>query len=639
MARGEGARGALLDRNPPQDKKAEFEQALGRKIIRMIGLSDMEEEQRRRSDRIGGNLYYGRHWNAFMPKNRAAITANVTKALIDHKIAIMTKQLPVPVVEPDDVGDVQGAVLMRSVLQRQWLEDDMILKARQALRLVNSTRTCAGKTMWDPEKKGGVGDVTTDVIPGWRMILDPRTRFPERMEFIGDRATMSRSRAMLLYPTATKDLTNAGEQTNKLFAGGATTESPVKSMFGSAGGVQYAEGTGATMVNGKPVITAFTGISPRGGANPEHEVTIAEVYFRDRTRYKKSVPKKDALGEPITKIKRDEDGAPMFERTDEMDPVLGEPGFKLVKEEVMEERLVPKYPMWRRTTMLFPDMAVLDDRAWDAPQPYSLLLDNEPLEGPWAKGCGLDLEDIQAALNVSLSTMMDNLRFGSYRAFKATNSANIEKNNLVLSPGDILRVGNDIGNLAPLEFPQISEAWFNWVNQLISLMERIIGASGIMQGTAEQAPRTDSAAGFDSLAEIGGSRIVECTQRFEHWISDIYRKVGWYAQRYYTEAHAIKVEDTEGELTWERASSPQLAGTFSYKVQIGSTLAWNASSKRKRILEDMQQGLRDRISAWQELEIPMWQNIKTRMETQSPILNSPPPAKKKPSGKKNTAAA
>jgi hypothetical protein len=363
------------------------------------------------------------------------------------------------------------------------------------------------------------------------------------------------------------------------------------------------------------------------------------VYFRDRTRYKKSVPKKDALGEPITKIKRDEDGAPMFERTDEMDPVLGEPGYKLVKEEVMEERLVPKYPMWRRTTMLFPDMAVLDDRAWDAPQPYSLLLDNEPLEGPWAKGCGLDLEDIQAALNVSLSTMMDNLRFGSYRAFKATNSANIEKNNLVLSPGDILRVGNDIGNLVPLEFPQISEAWFNWVNQLISLMERIIGASGIMQGTAEQAPRTDSAAGFDSLAEIGGSRIVECTQRFEHWISDIYRKVGWYAQRYYTEAHAIKVEDTEGELTWERASSPQLAGTFSYKVQIGSTLAWNASSKRKRILEDMQQGLRDRISAWQELEIPMWPNIKQRMETQSPILNSPPPAKKKPSGKKNTAAA
>ena len=354
-------------------------------------------------------------------------------------------------------------------------------------------------------------------------------------------------------------------------------------------------------------------------------MTIAEVYYRDRTRFKKKVAVKDALGEAITKIKRDEHGAPMFERSTEIDPVLGEPGFVLLHEPELEEKLVPKYPFWRRTTVLYPDMTLLDDRAFDAPQPYSLLLDNEPLEGPWGKGSALDLEDLQAQLNVSLSTMMDNLRFSSYRAFKATTTANIERNNLVLSPGDIVRVGTDINSLAPIDFPQLSESWFAWCNFTIQLMERIVGASGIMQGSASEAPRTDSAAGFDSLAEIGGSRLVEATQRFEHWIADIYEKVGWYAQRYYTEKHALGVENSEGQLTWERASSPQLAGTFSYKVVVGSTLAWNSSGVRQRVLQEMQLGLRDKVSVWQKLQIEDWQAIRARIETQNPVLNPAPP--------------
>ncbi len=616
----DGARGPIGDTAVSGD----FETALGRKVTRMIAMGDREEEARRRSDRIGGNLYVGRHWGIYVNKNRAAITANVTKSLIDHSISIMSKQLPIPVVEPDDAGDVYAATLMRAILQRQWHEDDMILKSRQALRLAKATRTCAGKTMWDLEKKGGVGDATTDIIPGWRLILDPRSRYPERMEFIGDRATMSRSRAMLLYPEAVDRIESGGEASNKLFTTG-TAGSPLRDSFSPAGGTDFSSGAGGAIANGKPLITAFTGISVRGGANPEHEVTIAEVYYRDRTRFKKKVPVHDALGDAIETIKRDEHGAPLFDRTDDLDPILGEPGYKLIKEPVMEERLVPKYPYWRRTTMLFPDMTILDDRPWDAPQPYSLLLDNEPLEGPWGKGSALDLEDLQAQLNVSLSTMMDNLRFSSYRAFKATNQANIERNNLVLSPGDIVRVGSDINALQAIDFPQLSEAWFSWCNFTIQLMERIVGASGIMQGSASEAPRTDSAAGFDSLAEIGGSRLVEATQRFEHWIADIYEKVGWYAQRYYTEKHALGVEDTEGQLTWERASSPQLAGTFSYKVVVGSTLAWNSSGVRKRVLEEMQLGLRDKVSVWQKLQVEDWQAIRARMETQNPALNPAPP--------------
>ena len=49
-----------------------------------------------------------------------------------------------------------------------------------------------------------------------------------------------------------------------------------------------------------------------------------------------------------------------------------------------------------------------------------------------------------------------------------------------------------------------------------------------MQGSAKDAPRTDSAKGFDSLAESGGSRVVEQTQRFSNWLAEVGEKAGLY---------------------------------------------------------------------------------------------------------------
>jgi hypothetical protein len=518
---------------------------------------------------------------------------------------------------------------MRSVLQHQYREDNMMKKSRRALRLAKTTRTCAAKTMWDPTKKGGIGDITTDIIPGWRMILDNRTDDPDRMEFIGDRAIMSRSRAMMLYKQAAHLFMVAGVNESNSIIGGGSGTSPIQGQFGESAGVAAAPygGAGGTIVNGKPVVTAFTGRSATGSSS-EYEVEIAEIYHRDRTLVPKMVPVKDEFGQEVKRIARDpETSAPMFTQDGEWDEILGELGFRLKYEVHMEEKLVPKYPFWRRTTMLMPDMLPIDDVAWDAPQPYSLLSDNEPLEGAVGKGTALEGEDIQAALNVSLSTMLDNLRFSAYRAFKASNQAQIEKANLIISPGDIIRTGNDVSQFVPLEFQEMSQAWFGWINLSIGLLEKIFGLEGIMQGNAKDAPRTDSAKGFDSLAEIGGSRVVEQTQRFERWLSEIGEKVGWLAQRYYTEEHAIRVENLEGELTWERASSPQLAGTFKYNVMVGSTMAWNQSSIRARLIEELGLGLRDKISVWKHpaLGVEDWESVKQRLLTEPPQLTGGPP--------------
>jgi hypothetical protein len=610
----------------------DWQAALAEKVCSYIRLWDSEEDVRRRSDREGANAYYSRHWQIAVPRNRAAITCNIIKPLVDHSIAIMTKQQPTWVVTPSAEGDIQGSRNMRRILMRQFDDDDMLIKSRQALRWAKTTRTCAAKTFWDPTLKGSIGDVTTDIIPPFRCIFDNRTRFPNRMQFIGDRAVMTRTRAMQLYKRSASKFIEAGQLTGGTIFGTGTAASPAGTQFsGGPTGVDSAPfgGTsaGGTIVNGSPVVTAFTGRSATD-AGHEFEVEIIEMYHKDPTLVPKRVAVKDEFGQEVKRIARDEEtNAPMFTQDGEFDEILGEPGFKLVKETQTELKDMPKYPFWRRTTLLMPDREVVDDRAWDAPQPYSLLSDNEPLEGAVGKGTALDCIDIQASTNVSLSTMLDNLRFSAYRAFKASNQAQIEKANLIISPGDVIRTGNDVSQFVALEFQEMSQQWFGWINLGISLMEKIFGLEGIMQGNAKDAPRTDSAKGFDSLAEIGGSRIVEQTQRFCEWLSDIGEKVGWWAQREYTEAHAIQVENLQGELTYERASSPQLAGTYDYKVRIGSTLAWNDSAVRGRIIEDYQLGLRDKVNVWQQpaMGIDDVDGIKQRIETENPMLGLAPP--------------
>ena len=599
---------------------ADFHELLARRVADMIRMSDIEEEARRRSDRIGSDIYYGRHWNVPMPKGRSALTINVAKSLVDHKIAIMTKQQPIPVVEAEEPGDVEAARIMRTVLQSYWRNDRMMIKARKALRLANTMRTCASKTYWDPDKKGGIGDVTTDIIPGYCMIMDRKTSDVDRMEFVGDRAWMPRTRAMKLFPQAAKIIAEASMPARDVLSASGT-DSPVKSPWRKTG-VDTASAGGA-IVNGKPVITAFTGRAPSAGT-VDSECEIVEVYHRDRTLIEKTVQVRDSLGNVQKRIRMD-GNMPQFKQTEEWDDILGEPGWELEFEEVTETKLVPKYPYYRHTVMLFPDQKLIDDSAFDAPHPYELLTDQESLEGPDGKGCILEVEDLQAVVNISASSMLDNLRFSAFRAFKKISSSNLQRNTLVVNPGDVIDVGQSQDGLLPLEFPELSQAWFPWLNAIIGLMERLIGATGVMQG--ESAGRVDSAQGYDLLAEIGGSRIVECTQRFEEWIGRLMAKVGWYVQRFYTEEHACKIEDHEGQLTWERAASAQLMGTFSYRIVVGSTLAWNESSIRARVLEEFQQGLRDKISVWQKLAIEDWQTIKKRQETQPPIFNPPPPAR------------
>jgi hypothetical protein len=616
----------------------EWEQKLTRKVMGYIRAGDVGEEQRRRNDRLGARIFYGQHWDRAMPSDRAAIMANLAMSIVRHKVAIMTKQDPIPIIEPDDTGDARAAQLMAKVIRRLWMSSRMREKSRRLATLANATRTAALKVSWDPVLRGGAGDIATDVIAGWNLILDNRVGDPAMMEFCGNRATMNKSRAMLYYPDAADKIRTLVDfyQTRKkapLNGGGTPIPTPWKTS--------YIPQPGATIVNGKPVVTAFAGEMVSNDPQSE-DVEIIELYHRDHTLRRQEVPVRDAMGRVKQEMVRDDDGIPQFtEGEPEMHPMpdgsmIALPRFELQMTDVTEEQFVRKYPQWRRTTICLAggDGVLLEDRAWDWRLPYAFYTDIEPLDGMLGRGSILQVETLQALVNVGLSTMTDKLRYGALCAWLAGTSSGITSQVIIPGIGQVVPV-SDVTALKPIEMGPLDPQFFTLLDRAVSIMERVLGATGIMQG--ESTGRLDSGAAYDTLAEIGGSTLVECTQRLETTISDWAEICGQFAQEFYDERHAIAVEDNEGQMTWQRVSSPLLQGSFSYTVATGSTMAWSESSKQQRAMAEYTSGLIDRQSYYEDTKKANWRQILERIEKATGPQGALGPAASPPPRTRQTA--
>lgn len=599
----------------PPAQQGDWENRLVRKILGYVRAADIGEDARRRHDRLGGRMVYAQHYNRPMPDDRAAITANVSSAILRHKIAIMTKQDPIPIIEPDDVGDYRAAQLMAKVIRRSWISQGMKGKIRRLALLANATRTAALKISWDASAKGGAGDIATDVIPGWNLIVDNRVSDIRAVEYCGNRATMNRSRAMLYYPDAAEKIRVLSEslafrRASPLQNQGTPISTPWKTS--------YLPPPGSSIVNGKPVTTSFAGELVRT-SNEMDDVDVIELYHRDHTLVKKLVPVRDHLGAVKQEIRRDDDGMPQFEEAEPEQHLLptGEviamPRFTLQFDEVMEEQLVRKYPHWRRTTICMAggEAVMLEDRAWDRRLPFAFYTDLEPLDGILGRGSLLQCEHLQALTNVGLSTMTDTLRFGALCAWLAGTSAGVTSSVIIPGLGQVIPV-NDVSQMKPVQTNPLDPQFFTLLDRAVNFMERILGATGVMQG--ESVGRVDASAGIDSLAEIGGSTIVECTQRLETTIADWAEIVGGMAQEWYDERHAIAVEDQEGNMTWERVTSPLLQGSFSYNVATGSTMAWSESARNNRALQEFTGGIIDRQTYFEDTKRPNWRQILQRIE-------------------------
>lgn len=610
----QGGRARIKPATKESDREA-WEERLGRRIMSYVIAADKGEDARRKADRLGAKMFYGQHWDRPMPSDRAAITANVGMAIIRHKVSIMTKQDPIPIIEPDDVGDARAAQLMAKVVRRLWISTGMKAKTRRLATLANTTRTCAFKVSWDPVAKGGAGEIATDVIQGWNLILDNRVGDPRAMEYCGNRATMARSRAMLYYPDAADQILELTESQSTrrqgpLQGNGSPISTPWKQSFLSP--------PGTSLVNGKPVVTSFAGEIIKDQPGLE-DVDIIEMYHRDHTLIQKEMPVRDPHGKVKQSIVRDETGMPQFE---EGEPEIHQmpdgssvslPRFKLQMEDITEQTFVRKYPHWRRSTICMAggEGILLEDMPWDRRLPFALYTDIEPLDGILGRGSLLQTEHLQALVNVGLSTVTDTLRYGALCAWLAGTSSGITSTQIIPGIGQVIPV-NDINQMKPMEVSPLDPQFFTLLDRTVLFMERILGATGVMMG--ESIGRIDSAAGVDTLSEIGGSTIVECTQRLETTISDWAEIAGGFIQEFYDERHAIAVEDQNGNIAWERASTALLQGSFSYTVATGSTMAWSESSKNQRALNEFTSGIIDRQTYYEDTKRSNWRQILERIE-------------------------
>jgi len=632
----------------------ELESRLAKMVEGKVSIANRGEDARKRDDKIGANLWLGHHYVGVMPsRDRPMIVANLFQALIHHKASIMVKQNPIPVVEATDAGDQEAAEHLRNLIMHIFKNDDMLLKTRKAVVVSNVMRTCALKVVWDDTLHGGIGDITTDIIMPWQLLLDTQVSAHDRMSFCGDRTVMPRAKAMSMYPKAALDLEapdTAGGEPVKFFG---SSDSPIKDPWGkgTAGDLRGAP----TSLNGKPVFAVFAGEIGMS-SDKDDMVEIVELYYKDLTLYEDTQVVRDERGNEEYEYVTSGDGEVLLDQVesqfmhDEQTGWLLEiPQFVIRKQQVMEKVHKRKYPQWRRTTCIFPDSKVIDDIAWDMPLPYAFMCDVEPLSGVWWRGSGLQLETMQAMMNVSLSTMVHNLRMGSLQAFKVDPQSGLQGQALTLKPGQIVNIAPK--NMEAINVPQLSQEWFSWINNLVSLMERVIGAQGIMQG--EAAGRVDSAAGYDLLAEIGGSRIVECTQRMEKTLAEWAQIVATFAQNYYTEKHAIAVEDTEGKQTYERAYGPLLntINPLRFGIEVGSTMAWSESAKRQRDVQLFKDGIIDRVELYKRMGLSNWKAMMDRMDAEitagkawmAGAAGAPPPRTRqtqpKPNGKPTKAKA
>lgn len=602
------------ERLVPED----IDQKLAQTCQYYFGISQRGEDVRRRDDRIGARLWHGQHWVGVRQyRDRAAITANVSQALIHHKVSIMTKQQPIPIVKPREPGSVEAAERMRQLLISKFKDDNMLIKTRDALILCNSTRTSAGKVVWDSTLNNGMGDFTVDVIPGWNLLLDGRVSDKERMQFCGDRARMFRSRAITLYPEAAQKIMDGTPAVYRRGMPGQEAGSPIRDAWGT--GQSLMRGSPTTL-NGKAVFTAYAG-DPGFATEKDDIVEICELYHKDLTVYEDEEPEKDNFGNPKHEIVRDEEGLPQVEHAGS-DLMIDEDGtpvhvaaFKIVTQALMKIVYKRKYPDWRRTTVLLPGGIVLEDIAWDGPLPYFYFNDVYSLEGMWHRGSILQLETLQAMLNVALSTQTDNMRFASIQALLVSSQSGLGSRVITPGPGQAVEVnGVPVSqHVMPLPVQDPNPEWFNYINQLIALMEKTIGAEGIMQGSAASAPRTDSAAGFGTLAEIGGSRLTENTQRMADSLSDWANISAWFVQNYYTKEHSFAVEDDSGNISHEQAWGPLVQGELDFSVEVEPWMAWSESTKFNRNMELLQAGIIDRVEFYKRTNFPGWQRMLKRM--------------------------
>jgi len=544
-------------------------------------MSEEGQSGRNASDRKGAKFARSEMWDGGVSPGKLPITSNLALALTERLNSQLTRNKPAPLIEAINAGNDDAAALLQGGVSTAWTESKMQEKAVQGQHQASFTRACGWYTYWRSSLRGGIGDMDTRLIPGWRLIIDDRHLHSRDMEFIGFSEPCTRAKLISLFPDKAEEIEEAGSIAAIEGNSPGRTGDPLRP--GARGG---AESLDRNVLNQPKAYLGKTSVSVGKNvralkAGLAQEVQPCYMWIDDPTPEEYERPKLSALGQPMYELVRHpETNEVQFDHEgwEPIDSPIGpilQPKLKPKKRRIMETAVRKKYAYWRHVAWIPEDDIILWDVAWNGPPPLAIQRDTIPISGFHSVGRAQRLCDLGLARNILLTILFARLRQSMGGTWLATQRSGLKTNKLSNEPGLVYQVREIEGQVKNFPVDPIDAAYFNLLDKIEAEMGKLLNVSDVQQGQA--VGRADSPQTYDKLIEQGGGPVVSLAQLLEETIRDWTTIQMWFMQNYYTHEHYVELENADGQTTWRAASALAVQGEFAVRMETGSQVAYSPS--------------------------------------------------------------
>lgn len=560
--------------------------ALISQLKRFGRMSRTGEGSRVASDVRGAKLYNDRHYEEGPMAGKLQITSNQAVALYERLAASVTRNKPLPMIEPVNEANEDGAMLLEGVVQTNWRTQNMQDLIKRSRRLVGFTRPDLWYVWWDQRLRGGIGDFTTRIIPGYRCIIDDRKPHVRQMEYAGFWESATRAQWIQLFPDKTKEIEDAIAR--QVEAPPGQPKNPLKPQSGPIRG-GYLDRLVADDPGNPSVFQGTTSVRYPGARGKRElwaeEVTVEFLWIKDPTPKKVIRPAKSAAGKPMHDVVRSEETGEIEFDISGYTPVqtplgmLFSPVLTPRTRPRMVEEIDFKYQHLRHIAWIPHDEIILWDVAWNGPIPLCTDRDSFALDGYWKEGKALRLCSLNVARNLFLSIVFERLRLSLSGTWIAETRSGLKRNKLIPETGVVYQV-NNIQGIKEFPVNPIDAAYLQMLDICNNEMMNLLGVSQVMQG--QPAGRADSPQTYDALIEQSSTSIVDDAQLLEQTITEWTEIAIWFAQNYYTHEHVVECETVDGGADWRSASGLAMRGQYAVRVETGSMLSMSESQQFAR---------------------------------------------------------
>lgn len=563
------------------------------------------EPTRCAQDMRGAKFAASKMWSG-AGKVKLPITSNTGKALLERRIAMTTRNLPIPEVKSLD-GDDEAERVLSGSLRTIWRERRMQELLKRGERLTAVTRPIGWYVSWDSDLNGGIGDVHTRIIPAHRLIVDDRQFAVDDMKYAGFVEPLTRSDLVKLYPDKANVIENAGvsgSSESGIISGKNVDPLDVWNdslRGGNTGGNQLqTQGPGSPF---KPVRdTAAKGMAgmARQSDPLAEKIETKFLWYRDDNVTKREVPKM-VKGRPVIKHERDESGNIKLRKTgnETIDTPWGpvnQPIYEATTHMETELEIVKVYPYWRHSCWISDGGTdvLLWDVSWDGPNPIVIQRDMYSIDGFYHTGSAHEIFSLAAERNRFWTLIDEKLRLSLDNTYLAGHMSGLKNNRLTAEPGAVYQV-KDVNQIKEFPHAPLDAGYFSLLDKNEQEMERLIGLPPVSLG--EGSGERTAISTYEQLTESGGVTVLDHAQMIETTISDWCRVAMWFVQHKYTTEHIISVEREDGSEDYQTSFNLLTRGQFRVRVEAGSTFNHSPSAKWNQIKEGMATGVYTIIDA------------------------------------------